>query len=468
MKNTKKVIALVLTVIMLLGTMTMAAFAAVYTATGVEETDGRTNIKYEVTQVAEASMPDDSDTLAAVNNNIYAVTVYAKTAEGIDYLQLPIHYNKNHYDVLALIDSAAMMTTDELEEPGVYVWGWGRAWSDTSAYRRNGTTASTKALARFIGLGNSWASAVEPTVYNYTETEAQPAVYAAWTKNLDTSTYGVMMFNLDEQAVEKNAYFNAINNEIVPDYVKMITIYFVRKDGVSEADCYGDIFGVQGDDKYGVDVTNDKSGLPSFFNSEGAYTFGSQKVNIINAAVETPVKALASLTAANGAKQQQIMFFLAEGATKEYTTADIDKIDYRFIAQFSTSAFPIDYNADGSVNDTDIDEVGFTMAKAGEATEAELKAFDAAGIAALSKDSGTIRKCWTAKISTDTAGGAAFAFSCRIKGIAVSGGTVASEYIVVPYVLANGQVYYGSAMTSGAQARFNAYADTFLAKKNAA
>ncbi len=468
MKNTKKVLALVLAVVMLLGTMTMAAFAAVYTATGVEETDGRTNIKYEVTQVAEASMPDGSDTLVAVDNNIYAVTIYAKTAEGIDYLQLPIHYNKNHYDVLALIDGGALLTSEEIDEPGVYVWGWGDAWSDTTAYRRNGTTASSKALARFIGLGNSWATAVEPTVYNYAEAVAQPAVYTAWTQNLDTSTYGVVMFNLDEQAVEKNAYFNAIKNEIVNDYVKMITLYFVRKDGVSESDCYGDIFGVQGDNKYGVDVTNDKSGLPSFFNSEGAYTFGSQKVNIINAAVETPVKALVGLTAAEGAKQQQIQFFLADGATKTYTTDDIDKIDYRFVAQFSTSAFPIDYNPDGTVNATDIDEVGFTMARAGEATEAQLKDFDAAGIAALSKDSGTIRKCWTAKISTDMAGGAAFAFSCRIKGIAVTSGTVASEYIVVPYVLANGEVYYGQAMTSGAQARFDAYADTFLAKKNAA
>lgn len=468
MKNTKKVIALVLTVVMLLGTMTMAAFAAVYTATGVEETDGRTNIKYEVTQVASAEMPDGSGTLAAVDNNIYAVTIYAKTAEGIDYIQLPVHYNKNHYDILALIDGDTMMTNQEIDEPTVYVYKMGAAWRDTTMYRRNGTVATSKSLARFIGLGSPNASAVEPTIYNYAQDVIAAGTYNAWTQNLDKDTFDVMMINIDEQAVEKNAYFNAINNEIVNDFVEIITVYFVRKDGVSESDCYGDIFGVQGDNKFGVDITSDASGLPSFFNSEKQYVEGQNKANIINAAVETPVKALASLTAAEGAKQQQIMFFLADGATKEYTTADIDKIDYRFIAQFSTSAFPIDYNADGTVNATDIDEVGFTMAKAGEATEADLKAFDAAGIAALSKDSGTIRKCWTAKISTDTAGSAAFAFSCRIKGIAVSGGTVASEYIVVPYVLANGQVYYGSAMTSGAQARFNAYADTFLAKKNAA
>ena len=242
----------------------------------------------------------------------------------------------------------------------------------------------------------------------------------------------------------------------------MATVYFKRADGVTEEQCYGAEFGCAAN-SFGPQVT-------CYVAANGGYADGTDthvQLNFISGAVEAPVKPLVALTAAGNAKSQAIAFNLSAAATSPYDASMVESVDYRFVAQFSTSAFPIDYNPDGTVNSTDIDEVGYVMAKVGDATATQLTAYDAAGIAGLSKDSGTIRKCWTAKISTDMAGGAAFAFSCRIKGIAVTGGTVASEYIVAPYVLANGQVYYGQAQTSTVQAKYDANIAKFLANKNA-
>lgn len=466
MKNTKKVLALVLAVVMLLGTMTIAAFAAAYTATGTDVTDGSTNIKYEVAQVATAEMSDGSS-FDATDNNIYAVTVYAKTAEGIDAFILPLHFDKTHYDVVALVDSGIYMTSEDIGEDGVYSYTYGDAWKDTKMYKRDGSTVTNKALARYIGLGNANATAIEPTIKNYAYSGASASTVALWSKNL-TSNMGVMMLSLNEQGKEKNAYFNAKDNAVVNDWMALLTVYFVRKDTVAETDCYGDIFGVVGDDKYGPDVTTDASGLPSFFNSEAAYVEGRNMINITNAAVEAAVKPLATLTAAGGAKSQAIAFNLAATATPTYTADDVESVDYRFVAQFSTTAFPITWDeSTNKITATDIDEVGFVMAKVGDATATQIAAMSAADVAALSKDSGTIRKCWTAKISTDMAGGSAFAFSCRIKGIAVTGGTVASEYIAVPYVIQNSEISFGQAMTSSAQAKYDANIAKFLANKNA-
>lgn len=466
MKNIKKVLSVVLAVVMALSALTLVAFAHTYTG---QEEAGTTSVKYEVTQVASAYDTVSGETYNAVDNDIYAVTVYAKAAEGtgIIYLAAPIQFDNTKFEPMMLIDEGDLYTGyqgfwADVEIQNVGFYSLPARFSDTNMYKADGTVTTSNVQGKVYGLGNAKAGALSTTVAFMDAGSPGAAAFLTG----QPSNIGIVNIILDDASlVSKTAYLNTekgLANST--DYLEMATVYFKRAEGVSEADCYGAEFGISSADDFGPQLTSEVAANGGYSSSANPKTI----INFINGAVESPVKALATLTAAEGAKQQQIQFFLADGATKTYTTNDIDKVDYRFIAQFSTSAFPIDYNADGSVNDTDIDEVGFTMAKAGEATEAQLKAFDAAGIAALSKDDGTIRKCWTAKISTDTAGGAAFAFSCRIKGIAVTGGTVASEYIVVPYLVANGQVYYGQAMTSGAQARFNAYADTFLAKKNAA
>jgi len=461
MKNTKKVLSVVLAVVMALSAMSLIAFAAEVTQNSTE-VDGAVNVKLDIVQVASATDTDSGAEYVATNGEVYAVTIYAKTPAnyGLRTLRVGVRYDASKFVPMMSYDGDTLMCGqdyyDDTGESQSLFMQLPERFSDSKFYDADGNIVTKAGDAVTVGLGKSAAGA---STYKCEYTEA-----GTWA---ETGDQQVMFCEIDRDGMKpKGAFFNTVNGLLSSDWLDVMTLYFKRTAG--EIESFNSYFGVN------VAETGANCVAGTITNSNGAAGFATgmknstPNINFVANAVETAIKPLVALTAAEGAKQQQIMFFLAEGATKTYEVADIDKIDYRFIAQFSKTAFPIDYNADGSVNDTDIEEVGFTMARAGEATEAQLTAFDAAGIAALSKDSGTIRKCWTAKISTDMAGDTAFAFSCRIKGIAVTGGTVASEYIVVPYVLINGTVYYGSAMTSTAQNRFNAYADTFLAKKNAA
>jgi len=461
MKNTKKILGVLLAVVMAFSALSMVAYAAIAVTNNPVEQADAVNVKLEVVQVASATDNVNGETYDAVDNDIYAVVIYAKTPAtyALQTIRTCVKYDSAKFLPMMSYDGADLLCGvdyyDETGEKGSQFVQYGAQFSDNRFFDADGNVVTKASQATVIGLGKTAAGTMKKSC----EYVSDDSVF--WSDD-----YGVMFCEILGQLKPKGAYINTIDGKQTSDWVQLMTMYFQRQ--VAEDQVYGSEFGIVMSEvgaKDNDDVLAATGGAGGYNSS---YALSSATMNYVSNAVEAPVKALVALTAAEGAKSQQIQFFLADGATKTYTADDIDKVDYRFVAQFSTSAFPIDYNADGTVNDTDIDEVGFTMARAGEATEAQLKAFDAAGIAALSKDDGTIRKCWTAKISTDMAGDAAFAFSCRIKGIAVAGGTVASEYIVVPYLVANGQVYYGQAMTSGAQARFNAYADTFLAKKNAA
>lgn len=468
MKNTKKVLSVVLAVIMAFSALTLVAFAHTYTG---EEDANSTSVKYEVAQVASAT-DVNGGTYTAVDNDIYAVTVYAKAkaGTGISYLAAPIQYDKTKFAPMMLVDGTDLYAADyddwfvdtDLSKTDFYKLP--ERFEDDKMYKA-GAVVTNKVSADCFGLTNSNAG---PLVYNAEVVCPGDVRYSSWIAGLDSDTIGIMFFQLDLIANQtaKTAFLNTENGVLkCDDYLEMITVYFKRIDGVSEADCYGASFGISSADDFGTQLTSYTATTAGW---KSSFANAKAPVNYISAAVESPVKALATLTAAEGAKSQQIMFNLAEGATAPYSEDSIASVDYRFVAQFSTSAYPIDYNEEtGKINDTDIDEVGFVMAKQGDATAAELTALSAADVAALSKTDGTIRKCWTAKVSTDMAGGASFAFSCRIAGIAVTGGTVAAEYLAVPYVIANGDIAFGQVMTSGVQTRYDTYVDTFLAKKNA-
>jgi len=464
MKNTKKVLSVVLAVVMALSALTLVAFAHSYT--GVEDST-TTSVKYEVVQVASAT-DKNGQTYTAVDNDIYAVTVYAKAAAGTGIMgfQVPIQYDKTLFEPMITMDEGDLYCAydgwfTDIGITAIDFYTNPARYSDTNMYK-NGAVA-TKLKADVFMLGNENAGS-----WTYQAEYVGPGDprYSSWIAGLDADKVGIVFTCLDDTSLTpKTAWLNVDAGVLVTDdYLPMTTIYFHRIDGVDEADCYGAEFGIASADNYGTQLAGRTAATPGY---QSSYANPKTQINYINGAVESPVKPLVALTAAGNAKSQAIAFNLSATAAKPYDASMVESVDYRFVAQFSTTAFPIDYNADGTVNATDIDEVGYVMAKAGEATAADLTAFDAAGISALSKDSGTIRKCWTAKISTDMAGGAAFAFSCRIKGIAVTGGTVASEYIVAPYVLANGQVYYGAVQTSTVQAKYDANIAKFLANKNA-
>ena len=466
MKNTKKVLSVVLAVIMALSALTLVAFA--HSWTGVED-DSTVSVKYEVTQVASAFDTYSETTYTAVDNDIYAVTVYAKTPAnnlGMLYFAVPIQYDNTKFEPMMLMDEGDLYCGypgfyGDVDIKDVSFYKLPERFSDPNMYKADGTVTTSSVQGKVLGLGNSKAGAL--TVTSQFEDVGVPGA-DVFTAGYPADRSAVLVILDDSSLVSKTAWLNTENGLInASDYLEMITVYFHRIDGVSEADCYGAEFGCAAN-SYGTQIT-------CFEAANGGYAVGTDpkiQINYINGAVEAPIKPLMALTALNGAKSQAICFNLAEGATPTYTADDVTTVDYRFVAQFSTTAYPIAYNESTHkiTNANGINEVGFVMAKVGDATEAQISAMSAADVAALSKDSGTIRKCWTAKLSTDMAGGSAFAFSCRIKGIAVTSGTVASEYIAVPYIIKNNNIEFGQAMTSTAQAKYDANIAKFLAKKN--
>ena len=453
MKNTKKLISVVLAVIMLLSTMVLGVLAADYTE-GAPDAN-KVNVKFDVYQVPSVTMDatnnnDGTDgTYTAVGNNLYAVTVSIKAAFGVDVISIPCVYNSNHFDVLSYVDGTsnddAFFGPDGTDDK-VYVWKLGPSWSDDGSYTADGTPGASGKQQKCVGLAHSSATKVWPKLTMCIPTTSG---YAEWTTGVDTANNGVVKIWIDDGNKGKNAYLNVYQGKIQNDYYEIITLYFVRKAAVSEEDCYGDVFGLVGLDKKVPDGSGDTSGNISLTAAGSArvdLAYGN--FNIVNAAIESRVKSLNNATAADAAKAQQILFNSA------------DSVDYRFMAQFSTTAFDLQYDSSFKVTSTNIDEIGFVMARRdANKTYAEFTAFDQAGLAGLDSGSGDIRKVTTTKVSVTTAGTGNFAFSCRIKNIPVAAGIVSSEYDIVPYVIRNdGTVFYGGqVLYSDIQGRYNTY-----------
>jgi hypothetical protein len=482
MKNTKRVLSVVLAVVMAFSALSLVAFA--HSATGAE-VDGTASIKYEVTQVASADDIINGGTYTAVNNDIYAVSVLVKAPAdiGIYYLAIPIQFDNSKFEPLMCIDSGDTYSGykgfyADTDVYSISMYSLPARFADTNMYKADGSVTTSSMSAKVFGLANTKAGATTYTV-QFEDTGVPGA--NKFTAGL-AANVGVVYFAIDSTGgVNKTAYLNTVGGLLnTTDYLEMITFYFRRAEGVSEADCYGSEFGVLDFDTnaFGLQMTSQTA-------TSGGFVLGAAnpkaQLNIINGAVETPVKALATLTA-NGAKSQQIMFHLDAAATSPYALADVTSVDYRFVAQFSNTAFPIDYDtSNGKINSTDIAEVGFVMARKDQATADDLTDLSAADVVGLSKDSGTIRKCWTERLSTDAAGSSAFAFSCRIKDIPVVydtttsayvfgeiSGTTASEYIVAPYVITkSGEISFGTVQTSSVLGRCNTYAQTFINSQNA-
>jgi hypothetical protein len=476
MKNIKKALSVVLAVVMVLSVMSIVAFAFDVTVNPVEQAD-RVNIKFEVYQVSSAVSAADAEneiaggTYNAVDGDIYAVKIYAKTPAdlGLRTFKATVKFDTNYFLPLMSYDAdidelyvGEDFATDYGSETSLFTQ-YPERFSDTRMWNDSGELVTKAGQATVIGLGRSTAGTLKK--------RADYVTSGGYTGS-NTGSQGCMVCELLFQPKDKGAFLNTVEGAQSTEWLEMMTIYFQRQVAENALPTDGVLFGINTASDVGIDCVTNGTASPSWRSSEAPAVI-SQPVNFVANAIEAPVKALVDATSANGAKAQQIMFFLADGATKTYTVDDIDKIDYRFVAQFSNTRFPIEYDdtTNKITNANGIQEVGFIMAKASEVADTSvLKSYDADGIAALSKDASdanNCRKCWTEKISTDTAGDTAFAFSCRIRGIAVNNGTVASEYVVVPYVVINGEVVYGAIQTSTAQARFNTYSAKFLAAKNA-
>jgi len=465
MKNIKKVLSVVLAVVMVLSALTLVAFA--HTRNDGVEVASSTNIKYEITQVASVTSLS-GDVINATNNDIYAVTAYAKCPANVGLLSvtIPFQYDKTVFEPMMLVDEGELYTGDDefsgYDMPMMDFIRTPERFNDTGTYDKNGNPTTAKLKITCFGNANTTAGQGSITAYAkfVGPLQSDTTMYNNWITGLDGTRVGVVFGFVDliSAGADKDAYLNAVSGKLVNDeYLEMITVYFKRISGKSEADAYGKEFGCANPEvNYGTDAVAIEATMGTG-NGAGANMTGTQSatgsvVNFINGAVDAPVKPLATLTAHN-AKAQQIAFQNAE------------TVDYRFVAQFSRTAFPIAYDESSyKINSTDIEEVGFLVARS--SNNYDLSTYTsktAADILAIenSKEATAINRVPTNKISCGTAGDASFAFSARITDISINTATGApktDEYDAVPYVISGGVAYFGAQILhSDIQGRYNTY-----------
>ncbi len=287
MKTSKKLLSLVLAVVMVFSALSVIATAY----TSGPESDEYINMKYSVAKVSEAPMADGSATYTG--DDIYAVSMYAKCNQAISTLTFPIHYNSAHFAPIMIYDGADVYlgqdTADgsyysNMGEGVCYVYSLdGDYMKNTGMYKANGTVATTKALAKCIGLGN--ANATMPSITTEFVGIDNP-LYAKWNNGLPANT-GVIFFNIDDVAIAKNAYLNNTSGiGIDTGWCKMGTLYFQRLAGVTDADCVGDVFGVVADTTQSLDGACDNNGQ-GYFVSAAAQVVTNPVKNLVENAVVT-------------------------------------------------------------------------------------------------------------------------------------------------------------------------------------
>lgn len=306
MVKSKKLLSLFLAVVMVLSVFTVMASAA-YTR-GEAEGTADIDVKYTVEKVDVIPESPDGASAELAGDNFYAVTVWMKSAKPVDTFMVPFHYNKTLFAPVTLTDGeitypvgAGMDPETYVSEMGdgvVYAYTFGDYMNNTGMYKANGTTATTKALAKCIGLGNENSAGIAVTC-DYVSPDHP--LYNKWGAGLSATT-GVVFANLDVACNQKTAYFNTIEGVATyTDWVNMFTIYF---EAIAE-DVVGAEFGVFTDDCFTLDGSYDGKGL-GYFQSATNYESLVPSFNVVsNAVVEaaaepSPVFAKTSQIRYNG------------------------------------------------------------------------------------------------------------------------------------------------------------------------
>lgn len=304
MVKSKKLLSLFLAVVMVLSVFTVMASA--YTR-GNAEGSADIDVKYTVEKVG--TVPETAAGSAEWSaDNIYAVTIWMKSAKPVDTFMAPIHYNKTLFAPIALSDGectypyGAGLDQDtyysDMGEGAIYAYTLGDYMNNTGMYKANGTTATTKALAKCIGLGNANSTGV--AVLSEIVSPDHPS-FAKWGVGISADT-GVVYANLDVACNAKTAYLNTLEGiATYTDWVNMVTLYF---EAIAD-DVTGAEFGVFTDDSFGVDGCYDANGL-GYYESAANYKATVPSMNIVsNAVVEaaadpSPVFAKTSQIRYNG------------------------------------------------------------------------------------------------------------------------------------------------------------------------
>lgn len=420
MVNSKKLLSLFLAVVMILSTFAVMSFAA------SEEDDSKVNIKYTVEQVDYVS-PEGED-IGAVDNNLYAVTISMKAAKGVMYLQLPIHYNKEHFSII--MDGNWEGNGDGTDTASLGYDGFfadntygsiytykkvGVSFSDTSMYRANGNTGTANNSV-YIGNGAGAAKyTLQVEAVDSTYEVAGENVYAKWTKGLDTSKDGVAFVCFD-MTTTKCAFLNTNKNAIVTEWDDIITVYFQRNEGVSEAECVGDVFGLYNDEA-GVVLTGWDPEGTTYASTASVGRQVKPGMNLISNAV---VEAAAEPTIVNPLKGQMRYGDVVEGA---------QTYDVRALATITAADFNATFTDEATAKDM-IDEIGFVFAAG-----SNVGTPDMAGVKAL-VENGTALDGYTKKTVNYLSSGVEadnYVFSCIVTGISETDAQ-ADSLVAVGYI----------------------------------
>lgn len=412
MRISKKILSVVLAVLMLTSVCLVPSSAAALDGT---EDAGKINVKYEVKQVNSAW----DGFLTTEGNDIYAVTVYAKAAYGINVLQVPLYFDADLFAPIMWQDDDPVANGAlgydgwyaDMQDGLVYDYVQGEAWSDTSWYRATGAAATSVGNARYIGLGNSNASVIQYQAEYVDPTNT--AKYDAYNKVADDNFDGYMYVNFINQT-SKTAYMNAVANKVVTDYVSYATIYFMRQEGVTAEDCYGAQFGWAEGGDWLTQTDWDTSGNPSYFAS--TYVQGVPGVKYVsNAVVE---KAAAPELSISWFKNQIRFDLDKEGAYA-------NQFDYRIVGQFDNfdEIFP------GGIPDADarITDVGYVFTNSEVMDVEAAKAQVEGGEVVYSQ----VTDCY---VSTSF-DGTDYAFACFVSNIADNDDNKAATLYGLGYVI---------------------------------
>ena len=276
----KKISALFLAVVMVLSMISVVVSAY---SVGPDIADG-VNYKYTVEKVD--TVPETaagSEEWTA--DNIYAVSVWMKASMGVDALTAPIHFDKTLFSPIMLSDGevtyphgAGFGVDDYYENMGegvLYAYAEGDYLLNTGMYKADGSTATSKALAKCIGLGNENSAGV--TITAELVSPDHP-LYSKWGAGLPANA-GVMYVNLDVAGSAKSAYLNTIEGiNYSTDWNKMFTVYF---ETITDADVSGAKFGVFTDDCFTVDANFDATGA-GYFVGTSSYQALRPATNIVS------------------------------------------------------------------------------------------------------------------------------------------------------------------------------------------
>ncbi|MBO5333635.1 MAG: hypothetical protein J6B37_05940 [Clostridia bacterium] len=356
MVKSKKLLSLFLAVVMILSTF--AVMASAYTM-GADIADG-INYKYTVEKVG--TVPETAAGSAEWSaDNIYAVSIWMKASKGVDVMTAPLHYNKTLFAPIMLSDGectypvGAGMDQDsyytDMGEGAVYAYSLGDYMNNTGMYKANGTTATTKALAKCIGLGNSNSAGV--SVISELVSPDHP-LYNKWGAGLSDTT-GVLYVNLNVATKAKTAYLNTIEGvNYSTDWNKMFTFYFETLPGVTDADVVGAEFGVFTPDCFTLDGNFDATGSAYYV---GATSYASEvpKFNVSgNAVVEASGPEFPATSIVNPLKGQ-IRFHSNDAG--EYAGS----YDVRALAKITGTDFAATFTDEATAKEM-ITEVGFVFA----------------------------------------------------------------------------------------------------------